>query len=58
MGETIFYDSHSEPVYAVLPMPGRVVVFGADILHRGGVPSRECVEAKRSLAFKFLNLDN
>ena len=56
MGETIFYDSHCEPVYAVFPKPGRVVVFAADILHRGGVPSRECVEARRSLAFKFLNL--
>ena len=55
MGETIFYDSHGEPVYAVLPKPGRVVVFAADILHRGGVPSRECVEARRSVAFKFLN---
>lgn len=57
MGETIFYDSRSEPVYAVFPRPGRVVVFAADILHRGGVPSRECVEARRSLAFKFLNQD-
>lgn len=58
MGETIFYDSHREPVYAVFPKPGRVVVFAADILHRGGVPSRECAEARRSLAFKFLNLDD
>jgi hypothetical protein len=57
MGETIFYDSHGEPVYAVFPKPGRVVVFAADILHRGGVPSRECVEARRSLVFKFLKLD-
>jgi hypothetical protein len=52
MGETIFYD-FQEPIYAVFPKPGRVVVFAADILHRGGVPSRECVEARRSLAFKF-----
>jgi SM-20-related protein len=55
MAETIFYDSQEEPVYAVFPKPGRVIVFAADILHRGGVPSRECVEARRSLAFKFLN---
>ena len=55
MGETIFYDSNEEPVYAVFPKPGRVVVFAADILHRGGVPSRECVAARRSVAFKFLN---
>jgi hypothetical protein len=55
MGETIFYDSRNEPFYAVFPKPGRVVVFAADIWHRGGVPSRECVEARRSLVFKFLN---
>ena len=57
MAETIFYDSHEEPVYAIFPKPGRVIVFAADILHRGGVPSRECAEARRSLAFKFLNRD-
>jgi len=56
MGETIFYDSHGEPIYAVFPKPGRVVVFAADILHRGGVPSRDCVEARRSVAFKFLRI--
>jgi hypothetical protein len=55
MGETIFYDSSDEPVYAVLPRPGRVLIFDANILHRGGVPSRECLEARRSVAFKFLN---
>jgi hypothetical protein len=53
MGETIFYDANEEPVYAVFPKPGRVVVFAADILHRAGVPSRECVAARRSVAFKF-----
>jgi hypothetical protein len=58
MGETIFYDSQSEPVYAVFPKPGRVAVFAADILHRGGVPSRECMVARRSLTFKFLNQSN
>ena len=57
MGETTFYDSDQEPIYAVFPKPGRVVVFAGDILHRGGVPSRECVEARRSVAFKFLNQD-
>ncbi len=55
MGETIFYDSHRDPVYAVFPKPGRAVVFAADIWHRGGVPSRECMEARRSLVFKFSN---
>ena len=58
MGETIFYDSNEEPAYAVFPKPGRVAVFAADILHRGGVPSRECVAARRSVAFKFSQLEN
>jgi hypothetical protein len=57
MGETIFYDLQAEPIYAVFPKPGRVVVFAADILHRGGIPSRECAEARRSLVFKFLSQD-
>jgi hypothetical protein len=56
MGETIFYDLDREPVYAVFPTPGRVVVFDADILHRSGVPSRECSEARRSLVFKFSHI--
>jgi SM-20-related protein len=55
MGETIFYDSRGEPLYAVFPKPGRVIVFAGDIVHRGGVPSRECIDARRTLAFKFLN---
>jgi hypothetical protein len=53
MGETMFYDG-GEPVHAVFPKPGRVIVFAGDMFHRGGVPSRECMEARRSIAFKFL----
>jgi hypothetical protein len=53
MGETIFYNDDGEPLYAVLPKPGRLAVFNGEILHRGGVPSRECFEARISIAFKF-----
>jgi SM-20-related protein len=53
MGETIFYDANREAVVAVAPKPGRLVVFQADLLHRGGVPSRECFEPRLSVAFKF-----
>jgi hypothetical protein len=53
MGETLFYDDAGEPVYAVIPKPGRLVVFAANIVHRGGVPSRECFEPRLSVAFKF-----
>jgi Rps23 Pro-64 3,4-dihydroxylase Tpa1-like proline 4-hydroxylase len=53
LGETIFYDDNREPLYAVAPKPGRLVVFSADIVHRGGVPSRECHEPRLTVAFKF-----
>jgi hypothetical protein len=54
MGETIFYGDDEEPLYAIVPKPGRLVVFDADIVHRAGVPSRECFEPRISVAFKFL----
>jgi SM-20-related protein len=53
MGETIFYDDSRDPVYAVAPKPGRVVIFHGGILHRAGVPSRECYQARISIALKF-----
>ena len=54
-GETIFYDRAGEPHTAVAPRPGRVLVFPADVVHRGGVPSRKCFSARLSVAFKFQN---
>ena len=53
LGETVFYDENREPVYMVAPRPGRLAVFHADILHRAGVPSRECYQPRISVAFKF-----
>ena len=53
MGETVFYDQNREPIYAVAPKPGRVVVFDADIVHRAGVPSPECHYLRITVAFKF-----
>ena len=53
MGETVFYDENREPLYAIAPKPGRIVIFDADIVHRGGVPSRECYRPRISVAFKF-----
>lgn len=52
-GETLFYDERREPVCAVGPKPGRLAVFDADIVHRAGVPSRECFAPRISVAFKF-----
>ena len=53
MGETLFYDESGDAIYAVLPRPGRLVVFDGHLLHRGGVPSRDCHEPRLSVAFKF-----
>jgi hypothetical protein len=52
-GETVFYDRAGEAHSVVAPRPGRLAVFPADLLHRGGVPSRKCFSARLSVAFKF-----
>jgi 2OG-Fe(II) oxygenase superfamily len=54
LGETIFYDERREPVHAVGVKPGRLAIFHSDILHRAGVPSRECFEPRLSVAFTFV----
>jgi hypothetical protein len=41
-GETMFYDQDILAVAAVSPRPGRVVLFNAAVLHRAGVPTRNC----------------
>jgi len=53
MGETVFYEGQGEPLYTVMPRPGRVLAFHGELLHRGGVPSRSCHEPRLSLACKF-----
>jgi len=52
-GETVFYDESREPVCTVAPKPGRLAVFDGAIVHRAGVPSRECYVPRISVAFKF-----
>jgi Rps23 Pro-64 3,4-dihydroxylase Tpa1-like proline 4-hydroxylase len=52
-GETIFYESNGEAQHAIAPRPGRLVVFPSCILHRGGVPSRTCMQSRLTVAFKF-----
>ena len=51
-GETVFYDDAREPMYVVAPKPGRLVLFHPSIRHRGGIPSRDCWEARLTVAFK------
>jgi hypothetical protein len=53
-GEFIAYAGEGVPYdYAVSPRPGRLLLFDAMILHRGGVPSKFCHEPRISIAIKF-----
>jgi SM-20-related protein len=52
-GETIFYDDAGEVAAAVLPRPGRIVLFRGAIEHRASAPQRICYEPRYTLAFKF-----
>lgn len=51
-GETIFYENQQSRL-AVLPTPGRVVIFPGNIEHMGTIPTRICKLSRFSLAMKF-----
>jgi SM-20-related protein len=52
-GETMFYThDHSDVIRAVLPKPGRVVIFDADIPHAARDPSRLCSVMRVTVTFK------
>jgi SM-20-related protein len=53
-GETIFYDKAGDAVACVAPRPARVALFRSAIVHRNGVPSRECYEPRLVVALKYL----
>jgi len=53
-GELVLYpDGPASYAYCVAPQPGRMVLFDGLIRHRGGAPSKLCLEARISLAIKF-----
>jgi SM-20-related protein len=53
-GELIIYpDGNASFAYCITPRPGRMVLFDGMIRHRGGAPSKLCLEARISLAIKF-----
>lgn len=53
-GELVLYpERQSSCAYSISPSPGRMVVFDGMIRHRGGVPSKLCLDARISLAIKF-----
>lgn len=55
-GETVFYRAGHEAELAVTPRPGRIVVFRGSLLHRGGVPSRICFEARLTISCKLRSI--
>jgi hypothetical protein len=51
-GETIYYDDDNDAQVVVSPRPGRLLVSRGAILHRGSVPTRDCHEARLTIALK------
>lgn len=52
-GETLFFDADHDATFAVSPTPRRAIVFRGSVLHRIGVPTRQCHVSRLSMAFKF-----
>lgn len=52
-GETMFYDEMNEVALAVIPRPGRLVVFDGAIKHVGRPPNRICYVPRYTFAIKF-----
>ncbi|MVT11432.1 FlmC family 2OG-Fe(II) oxygenase [Chitinophaga tropicalis] len=51
-GETKFYED-GEPRMAILPKPGRCVIFLGEVEHSAGVPTRICSSSRLTLALKY-----
>ena len=51
-GETLFFDAAAEVAGAVLPKPGRLVVFEGEIRHVGRAPNRICYAPRYTFAIK------
>lgn len=51
-GETKFYN-RGDTRYAVLPKPGRLVLFRGAIEHMGSIPTRVCTDPRFTLAMKY-----
>lgn len=52
-GELVFYDHQKENIIkAVLPKPGRIVIFNGHVPHSARSPSADCERLRMTLAFK------
>lgn len=56
-GETLFYENHQTRV-AILPTPGRFVLFDGSIEHTGTVPNRICKSSRLTLAMKYAEINS
>lgn len=54
--EMLFYGAGGEPEIAVIPKPGRVIVFRGEIRHRGGAPTHLSHEPRYAVVIR-LSLD-
>jgi len=52
-GETVFFDAEDDVACAVVPKPGRLVVFDGAIKHVGRPPTRICYAPRYTFAIKF-----
>jgi SM-20-related protein len=52
-GETLFFDAKDDVACAVIPKPGRLVVFDGAIKHVGRPPNRICYTPRYTFAIKF-----
>jgi SM-20-related protein len=52
-GETLFFDAGDEVACAILPRPGRLVIFDGAIKHVGRPPNRICYAPRYTFAIKF-----
>lgn len=52
-GELIICDEQWNPLHCIYPKPGRIVIFNGKLPHRGGVPTRICHEARKTLVFRY-----
>jgi SM-20-related protein len=52
-GETMFFDECDDVACAVIPKPGRLVVFDGAIKHVGRPPNRICYAPRYTFAIKF-----
>lgn len=52
-GETLFFDDENSTALAICPVPGRLIVFSGDVIHRSGLPSKGSQELRLTFSMRF-----